>query len=155
LQVAQGLLDAISELGLGNGFALLCWPLGLRAGFEAGDLDAVRALVAVLDEHPPGHLPPLLRAERKLAAAKLTAATDPLAAGPDFIDAVAQLRASGNPFNLAHALLDYAESGATEGQLVADLVVEAEAIAAKLGCAPIAARAEARQKAAAGLESPG
>jgi class 3 adenylate cyclase/tetratricopeptide (TPR) repeat protein len=132
------------------------WPLAARAAHELDDRAATEDLLALLDGHPVGHLPPILRAERDLARARLAAADDPAAAGPLFEQASAALRRLPAPYHLAHAVLDQAEyltaRGAAEG--AARAVEEAASIAERLGAAPLAGRAASQGTASAGSPPP-
>lgn len=133
-------------LGLSHELFYLSWPVAVRAAFEIGDEQAVRELIALLDAHPVGHLPPILRAERTLARARLRD-TDADAA---LVDAVAQVRAVGSPFHLAHALLDLAQYRIpTSAAPVEPLISEAVAIADQLQARPLAARAQTVRRAQA------
>ena len=65
-------------------------------------------LDALLDAHPPGHLPPLLRAERALAKASAKANGGEADAEEAFNQAIDALRTAASPYHLAHGLLDQA-----------------------------------------------
>lgn len=120
------------------------WPLAARVARATGDATVLSELMAMLDAHPVGHLPPVLRAERQLVSA--LAAAD--AGAPDAVAsierAITSLRRVGNPYQLAHALIDYAVVlagaglGGAEGALA-----EAAAIAGRLRCPPLLIRADA------------
>ncbi|HET6877682.1 MAG TPA: hypothetical protein VFH38_09155 [Jatrophihabitans sp.] len=149
LDTATEIVDHGQALGLTHELYVFGWTTAVRVAFERGDLPAVEALVARLDAHPVGHVPPLLRAERSLARARLGAARDEADADDDFTDAIAQLRAAGSPYHLAHALLDQAEFRAVTAVGPADLLLaEAAAIADRLRATPLAARAAAARAAA-------
>ena len=81
----------------------------------------------MLRSHPDQQLAPLLLAERDLAEARLTAAESDRDAGPRLAAAVAAVRATGNPLELGHALLDEAAWCAVQGDAAgaAGLVDEA------------------------------
>ena len=143
LQAAHDAMQLISELGLGAPTTLWAWSIGARAGFDAHDEDAVRDLVAMLDGHPVGHLPPVLRAERALARARLAAARGDCDAEAQYADAIAQHRVLGTKYHLAHALLDLAAFRLANGTESDELVTEAEAIAAVLPCPQLADRVAA------------
>ncbi len=57
----------------------------------------------MLDALQPGRLPPMLRAERDLARARLAGDN-----GAGFAAAITGLRELSTPYHLAHGLLDYA-----------------------------------------------
>jgi class 3 adenylate cyclase/tetratricopeptide (TPR) repeat protein len=141
---AEEALGFAGALGLGHEVIFWAWPAAVRAAFDRDDLDAVRRHLELLDSHPLGHVPPLLRAERSLARARLAAARDePDADGP-LAAAVAKLRTAGSPYHLAHALLDLADHRARTGTDDAGVLVdEAELIAARLAAGPLAERAHA------------
>ncbi len=128
---ARTLLTHIDAVGLAGEITVWGWWLGARAARDLGDAAALADLVAVVDAHPVGHVPPALRAEVDLARAYLISdADDPEAA--ELIDrGVARLRAVPAPYLLAHALLDRGKA--------ADLD-EATRIAESLGCRPLLAR---------------
>jgi tetratricopeptide (TPR) repeat protein len=122
------------------------WPVGARAAFALHDADALQGLLALLDGTPVGQIPPLLRAERDIARARLASDDDPDRAGALFADGVRGLRAFGSPYHLAQGLLDHAETllahddpGAAD--TAAPLIAEATEIAERLGAVPLAARA--------------
>ncbi|MGH9099102.1 MAG: hypothetical protein ACRDV8_02605, partial [Acidimicrobiales bacterium] len=109
-----------------------------------GEATTVSTLLAVLDAHPAGHLPPILRAERQLVAALAAADAERedrscvLAVG----DAVDSLREVENPYQLAQGIVDYAEVLLRAGEDGADAALaEARDIAEKLDCPPLIARA--------------
>ena len=74
---AREILGHDTALGLASAYYYVAWPTAARAAFELDDHDAVRELLARLDAHPIGHMPPLLRAERAFARARLPAARPP------------------------------------------------------------------------------
>ena len=144
LRFAGEIVNDEHALGLTHELYFFAWPAAVRAAFDLGDDEAVEQLVARLDAHPIGHLPPLLRGERRLAQARLAAKRRDADADCAFVDAVSQLRAAGSPYHLAHALLDHAEFCGRTGDGAVDLLVaEAAAIASTLGARPLAERAAA------------
>jgi hypothetical protein len=126
---------------------LICWgwPLATRWAYLVGDTDAVEELIAMLDSQAVGHVPPILRAERTLARARLSAVQRARDADAAFDDAVAALREVASPYHLAHGLLDRAEYRTALGDTadVAVLIDEAAAIAEKLHCRPLVERSSA------------
>ena len=66
-------------------------------------------MVGLLDNYQPGHLAPMLRAERDLVRARLAAGDNDQAASAAFTAAISGLREHGTPYHLAHGLLDHAE----------------------------------------------
>jgi tetratricopeptide (TPR) repeat protein len=145
LRHAREVLGYADAIGMVHEHICWAWPLAARSAFLLGDTDQVAELIALLDGHPVGHVPPLLRAERALARARLSARPGAPDADVQFEDAIAQLRAVGSPYHLAHALLDLVEhrravDGATD---VAPLVDEAVGIAERLRAQPLLDRVEA------------
>ncbi|HLX78941.1 MAG TPA: hypothetical protein VKR27_08650, partial [Acidimicrobiales bacterium] len=67
LVYARAVLDRAPAIGVRHETVRWSWPLAARAAREVNDRETTAELVALLDAHPPGHLPPLLRAERALA----------------------------------------------------------------------------------------
>jgi hypothetical protein len=118
--------------------------MAARAARALGDTAAAGELVTMLDAHPIGHLPPLLRAERQLANACAAAESGDPDAGTALAGAVSALRQVASPYHLAHALLDQAaylsRTGDDRGASAA--TDEARSIAARLVCAPLTRRAE-------------
>jgi hypothetical protein len=88
----------------------------------------------------------MLRAERDLARARLTAAA---AADTTFVGAIAGLRHHSTPYHPAHGLLDYAAYLSAKGDNDAAVaaIVEARGIAERLRCQPLGDRAETIQPA--------
>ncbi|MGH9294340.1 MAG: ATP-binding protein, partial [Acidimicrobiales bacterium] len=139
-------MDAVRQapaVWIGHEAVCWAWPLAARLARHLGDSEATAELLSVLGAHRPGHLPPLLRAERllALALAATEAGSVATAAGP-LAAAVEALRAVGSPYHLAHGLLDQAaflaqagDSSAAEAARAA--VDEARAIGERLGCRPL------------------
>jgi hypothetical protein len=96
----------------------------------------------MLDALQPGRVPPMLRAERDLARARLASAD-----GDQFAAAIAGLRELSTPYHLAHGLLDYAAhlTRRGQGEAAAAAVDEATAIAVRLRCQPLLGRATAAE----------
>jgi tetratricopeptide (TPR) repeat protein len=115
------------------------WPLAIRAA-ETLDHDNTAELLRMLDKHPPGDVPPLLRAERRLTDAR----RQPDGAATSFAAALDTLRRFGSPYHLAHGLLDTADHHLRQGESAraVPLVDEAAAIARALRATPLLARAE-------------
>ena len=134
LRNARTVLAHAPALGIAHESVLLCWPLAARIAWQLGEDATVDELLAQLDGHPVGMVPPLLRAERNLARARQRAVAGEADADGAFAAAVDQLRAFGSPYHLAHGLLDrayyLAESGSVdEAALLRD---EARAIGERL-----------------------
>ncbi|MGA8454089.1 MAG: hypothetical protein WB800_01690, partial [Streptosporangiaceae bacterium] len=145
LRQARASVANSGPLGIAFGDTSWAWPLAVRVAHELGDAAAVGELLAQLDGHPPGHVPARLRAERDLARARLAAAGGDPAAGQALAAAVADVRAHGSPYHLAHALLDHAQCLLGDGDTGAAeaAIGEARAIATRLRCQPLLDRAEA------------
>jgi class 3 adenylate cyclase/tetratricopeptide (TPR) repeat protein len=130
----RGAMDTLvhaDALGISNESVRWAWPLAARAAHELGDDAAVGDLIALLDSHRPGHLAPMLRAERDLARARL--------AGTGFETAITGLRERSTPYHLAHGLLDHAGQLARHGDTAAAALAidEARDIGRRLGCQPL------------------
>ena len=142
---ARAVLTYAGALGYRTEYIRWAWPLAALAARLLGDLSAEEELVAMLDAHPIGHLPPLLRAERQLAKACAAAESGESVAATALADAVDALRQVASPYHLAHGLLDQAAHMTRTGdhQGASAAIDEAHAIASRLGCAPLAERADA------------
>jgi tetratricopeptide (TPR) repeat protein len=151
LRLTRAIVDRIEGLGIGAEAVRWGWPLGVRMAAEVGDADAVRAFVAVVDAFPRGHVPPVLRAERDLAIARLAAQNSDADAGELFVAAIATLRVLESPYYLAPGLLDYAEFLRARGEAsaAAELIDEARVIATSLRARPILDRADELDRQAA------
>jgi hypothetical protein len=139
-------LDLADAVGIGHEVVIWAWPLAVRASFELNDVDRVARLLDFLAAHPPGHIPPLLRAERELVAARLISPANRAELDAAFATAIGALRRFGSPYHLAQALLDYAERLTELGDdaVAATMVEEARSIAERLGARPILAQIEDR-----------
>ncbi|HEY0869864.1 MAG TPA: hypothetical protein VGD55_05680, partial [Acidothermaceae bacterium] len=140
---AQELVDRIESLGIGAETVRWAWPLAVRTAFELADAEAVTRLISVVDAFPRGHLPPILRAERDLASARLRVGSGDRAAGELVREAIDELRAVGSPYHLAWGLLDLAEYSIDVGaaEVASDAIAEAREIATRLRVQPILDRA--------------
>ena len=130
---------------LGNGFESVrwAWPLASRVAYGLGDTRAAGELVAFLDAQPPGHVIPLLRAERDLARARLADRGGDGNASALFAAAITSLREHSTPYHLAHGLLDHAEhlQRAGDAAAAARAIAEARDIGIRLRCQPLLDRA--------------
>jgi class 3 adenylate cyclase/predicted ATPase len=138
---ARTVLAHADALGISHEAVRWAWPLAARAAHDLRDTAVVGELLAQLDSRQPGHLAPLLRAERDLARARLAAADgDP--AGAPFAAAIASLRERSTPYHLAHGLLDQVQHLALHDPEAAEAALgEARDIAARLRCQPLLDRA--------------
>ena len=149
LRKAQAILGHASALGVSHECIRWGWPLAARAAQELGDTAAIRALLSVLDAHPPGYLAPMLRAERDLVRARLADGDGDQAAAA-YTAAISGLREMSTPYHLAHGLLDHAQylTGRAEPPPEGDsdaadqAIAEARLIAERLGCQPLLDRAD-------------
>ena len=119
---------------------VVVWPVAVRAAHGLGDRAALDDLLALLDGRYDGELPVLVRAERRLAVARLVEDAEGRVAAVE--DAVTELRAVGWPYHLALGLLDLAEAQLLAGKDPADVVAEAATIGSVLGSPQISSRAE-------------
>ena len=144
LEYACAVLAHAPILGIRLTFVRWAWPLATRIAHHLGAIDTVIELVALLDAHPIGHLPPLLRAERLLAQARIADIRDDPDVTMAFDRAVLSLRQAASPYHLAQGLLDHAEHFTRidnrPGALA--LVTEARTIAGQLGAQPLLDRAD-------------
>jgi len=143
LRHARAILAHAEAIGISSVALRWTWPLAARCAYELGDSAAVRELLDLLDSYQPGHLAPMLRAERDLIRARL--AVDDGAAAASFSAAIASLRELSTPYHLAHGLLDHAEYLLSAGRAEAAgaAIDEARDIAGRLRCQPLLDRAEA------------
>ena len=142
LRHARTILALAETIGISNIFLRWAWPLAVRCADELGDTAAVRDLLTMLDSYQPGHLAPMLRAERELVGVRVAAGHG---APASFTAAIATLREQSTPYHLAHGLLDHAAYLLTAGdaETAAAAVAEARGIAVRLRCQPLLDRAHA------------
>ncbi|HEU4675912.1 MAG TPA: adenylate/guanylate cyclase domain-containing protein [Motilibacteraceae bacterium] len=128
---AREALSHSRTLGLRFDVVRWAWPLASRSARLLGDDDVVVELLTLVDGHPRGQVPPLLRAEADVARAHLARRGD-AASQEDVVlldRAVETLRDARAPYFLAGALLDRGRDG--------DLA-EAREIVDRLGARPLA-----------------
>ena len=135
LRHARDSLTHADVLGISQESLRWAWPLAARATYDLGDTAATRELLSLIDGYQPGHLAPMLRAERDLARARLAAGDGELAAAPSFAAAITGLRELSTPYHLAHGLLDQAEYLVHTGDSEAAAAVVDEAATSPGGCA--------------------
>ena len=145
LRHARATLALASALGISHEFQRWAWPLAARAAHDLNDTAATGELLALLDNYQPGHLAPMLRAERDLVRARLAAGDSDQAASAAFTAAISGLREHGTPYHLAHGLLDHAEhlTRLDDTDAAAAAIREARDIAQRLRCQPLTDRAAA------------
>jgi class 3 adenylate cyclase/tetratricopeptide (TPR) repeat protein len=143
LRLARGTLARADALGISHECLRWAWPLAARVAHDLGDAAATHGLLALLDSHQPGHLAPMLRAERELTRARLAASDGGEDAAVAFAGAIGRVREQSSPYHLAHGLLDYAQYLTDRGDAggVAAAVVEARGIGSRLRCQPLLDRA--------------
>jgi hypothetical protein len=139
LRHARATLAHAGALQISHDSLRWAWPLAVRAAYDLGDTGAVGELLSLLDSHQPGHLAPMLRAERDLTRARLTAADGDPGASAAFAAAIDSLRELSTPYHLAHGLLDHAQHLTRPNDAeAADLAIgEARTIAGRLRCQPL------------------
>jgi hypothetical protein len=154
LRHARRALSYGDALGIKSDSPRWAWPLAVRAAHELGDTDAVRELLARLDSYQPGHLAPMLRAERDLARVRLAARDEDGDGDSDrdgaqvvaasFAAAIVSLREHSTPYHLAHGLLDHARYllARFDAEAAAVALEEARAIGHRLRCSALLDRAE-------------
>jgi class 3 adenylate cyclase/tetratricopeptide (TPR) repeat protein len=143
LRRARETLAHISALGANHAYIRWAWPLAARTAHDLGDAATSGKLLTLLDSYQPGHLPPMLRAERDLARVRLAARDDDPAAKQKFASAISGLREMSTPYHLAHGLLDHAQylTRLRDGEAAEAAASEARDIADRLRCHPLLDRA--------------
>jgi len=145
---ARAILAHAGALGISHETVRWAWPLAARTAHDLRDSAAAGELLTLLDACQPGHLAPMLRAERDLARARLTGDSGPDAAAA-FTAAISRLREKSTPYHLAHGLLDHAAHllRMDQDEAAAAALGEAAGIAERLRCRPLLDRAETIQSA--------
>jgi tetratricopeptide (TPR) repeat protein len=143
LSYARRGLTFADALGLAAEAVRWVWSMAADAAFALEDYSEVRRLLGWLDDYPPGHIPPVLRAERLRIRARLLAIENNPEAGAAFDAAIKAFRDFGSPYHLAVALLDQADHLADGGDpgRAQELAAEANSIAERLGAQPLTDRA--------------
>jgi hypothetical protein len=150
LFTTRGICHAYAAaLGISHESLRWAWPLAVRAANDLADTAITLELLAMLDGYRLGQLAPMLRAERDLARARLTAADGGPHADEAFAAAIGGLRQHSTPYHLAHGLLDHAAQFLRTGDdaAAATAIGEARTIAQRLQCKPLLDRAETMQPA--------
>jgi class 3 adenylate cyclase/tetratricopeptide (TPR) repeat protein len=139
LRHAHAALAHADVLGISHDAQRWAWPLAARAAHDLGDTAITGELLSLLDSYQPGHLAPMLRAERDLTRARLTAADGDPGAAAAFATAIDRLRELSTPYHLGHGLLDHAQYlTRLHDTEAADLAIsEARTIAGRLRCQPL------------------
>jgi class 3 adenylate cyclase/tetratricopeptide (TPR) repeat protein len=120
------------------------WPDAVDAALALGRLDEADELVKLLEDRPPGHIPPFLNAQLRRARGLLAAArgeTDGVES--QLQDAVERLRKLAYPYWLARAEMDLASwlIGQRRADEAAPLLHEAIELLQPLSAAPALAQA--------------
>jgi class 3 adenylate cyclase/predicted ATPase len=144
LRHARDTLSHVDALGITHEFVCWAWPLAARTAHDMDDTAALGELLTLLDSYQPGHLAPMLRAERDLARARLAGHAGDPGATASFATAIATLRDHSTPYHLAHGLLDHAQHLSRRGDAdtAAAAAGEARDIGRRLRCQPLLYRAE-------------
>jgi hypothetical protein len=142
LRHAQHALTFAADISLLNESSVWAWTLAVDAALALRDTGETSRLLGWLEEHPPGHIPAILRAERLRIRARLLAAASDPAASNEFETAQQAFRDFSSPYHLAVCLLDHADYLApSDAAAVQQLVGEADVISGSLGARPLAQRA--------------
>jgi class 3 adenylate cyclase/predicted ATPase len=140
LRHARAVLARADAVGISHDVVRWAWPAAARAAHDLSDTEATTELLGQLDGAQPGHLAPMVRAERDLVRARLADRDAGQAAA--FMAAIRGLREHSTPYHLAHGLLDHADYlSATDTDAAAAAIAEAREIAERLRCQPLLDRA--------------
>ncbi len=136
--------DALPVEGATSEGLRVGWSDAIDAGIQAGKLDEVEELCELVEERPPGHVGPYLRAQAPRARALLAAARGEQAGVEEgLLGAIDAFRALGYPYWLARTQTDLAawliDNG--RGADAAPLLEDAIAVFEHLRAAPALARA--------------
>ncbi|HUK97787.1 MAG TPA: adenylate/guanylate cyclase domain-containing protein [Gaiellaceae bacterium] len=123
---ADATIEASSTFGLDSQGGKQGVCESLESAFALGDTAKVEAVIASIEAIPPGTRPPFLDAQARRFRAKLTGD------GGGFALAVARFRELELPFHLAVTLLEQAELGSDD----AELLLEATEIFGRLRATP-------------------
>ena len=142
LRHARQALECGAALGLRSDAVRWSWPIAADAALALGDETELARLVSTLDGHRPGHLPPVLRADRLRISARILASKNDVTAAETFDAATLAFRDLGSPYHLAVGLLDHASYLLATGNPVGaeQLAAEAVAIGENLGASPLRER---------------
>ena len=145
LRHARSALAHASALGISHEYLRWAWPLAARTAHDLHDTAATGELLTLLDDCQPGHLAPMLHAERDLARARLADHDGDEAAAASYAAAISSLRELSTPYHLAHGLLDHAGhlTRLHDTDAAAAAIAEARDIAGRLRCQPLLDRAAA------------
>jgi class 3 adenylate cyclase len=147
---ARAVLARADALGISSDALRWAWPVAARAAYDLADTAATTQLLDQLDAAQPGHLAPMLRAERDLVRARLAARDGADQGGEAFAAVIRRLRERSTPYHLAYGLLDYADyvPGTEAAEAAEAAIAEARDIATRLRCRPLLDRIDAISHAA-------
>lgn len=152
---ARTALEHAETIGLRNDAIRWSWVLGADAALALDDDREVSRLLEWLSAYPPGHIPPVLKAEMlRIRAKQLRARGEDSA---DAFDAATRaFRDLGSPYHLAVGLLDHADERSACGAMeeAHRLASEAAVIASSLAATPLTERAAVITGAAPSLAAP-
>jgi class 3 adenylate cyclase/tetratricopeptide (TPR) repeat protein len=142
LNNARLTLEHAERAGFASEGSRWSWTLAANAALALGDLDEVRALLALVDERPAGKVSPVARADAYRVRARLLAAEGDAGAPTAFEEATRGLRELTSPWHLAVGLADHADYCMSTGDTVIarTLADEARSIATQLGAKPLLQR---------------
>jgi class 3 adenylate cyclase/tetratricopeptide (TPR) repeat protein len=136
--------SATSALGASHDAVRHGWSYTLEAAIGLGRGDAAAGLLALLEEQPPGHVPPFLRAQLSRGHGLIAAAAgDRAAAEPLLLKALDAFLALDYPYWVARARIEVAECLAGQSRVAeaAELLAQAISVLEVLGAEPALARA--------------
>jgi hypothetical protein len=136
LRSCREILDGADALGISSEGVRWAWPIAIRAARAVGDDQISAWLLDFLGSRPPGHLPPVLLGELKLAHALDPVGQHDALDADRCAEALAALRRANNPYNLALGLKDVADHllGCDHPDQAGPLIAEAREIGERLGC---------------------
>jgi len=143
-QAPDVLRAAVATIGVANEALRFGWPDALEAALRLGRVDISGALLALLADQPPGHIPPYLRAQLARGRGLIAAAAGRHEAAEDELsDAIVRLRELGHPYWRAVAETDLAEclTAQSRGEEASALLDAAIATLDSLAAASALARA--------------
>jgi class 3 adenylate cyclase/tetratricopeptide (TPR) repeat protein len=144
-QGSRQLRWTIENLAASNENVRDSWPATLSAALALGRLEEARELLTLLDQRPPGHIPPYLSAQLVRSQALLAAAGGDHDEVEDALTrAISQMRELGYPYWLAVTQTDLAEwlIGQSRREEAEPLLEEAMDTFRSLRAAPALARAQ-------------
>ena len=130
--------DVFRTDGQYSGRFRLAWPLAVESALAAGDVDEARALLALVEEAPTGHVPPYIRAQLARLRALLASTGDGEGTETGLQSSIRMFRGLGYAYWLARAQADHAfwllDRGRAED--AEPLLTEAADVFSRVGAAP-------------------